>query len=344
MDCILSIENLTKRYGAVVGADNVSFSIDQGEIYGFLGPNGAGKTTCIRLILGLLRPDSGRIRVFGADTAVDRWRFKARVGNLPGEVSWWPTLTGRELLDFFGRFRHAAQPEGASPGRTARPVLQEDLLDAFKLDNALLDRKVRTFSRGTRRKLGLVIAMQHDPDLLILDEPTSGLDPLVRHAFFEVCRGLRERGKTLFLSSHNLAETREICDRVAIIRKGRLIAVESLEKLKEKSVRRVEAVFDGRPEKDWFAIPGVAVLDIGADRAVLACQGSPAPLMRVLAQKGLKDLVVMPPALDDLFLRLYENADFASDNADFASGKVRGSSALTGGTADDVDHGEAAGG
>jgi ABC-2 type transport system ATP-binding protein len=295
MDSIISVENLTKRYGGVIGVEDVSFSVEKDEVFGFLGPNGAGKTTCIRLILGFLRPDQGRIRVFGADTAVDRWRFKDRLGNLPGEVAWWPTLSGRELLDFFGRFR------------SAPPPLQSDLLDAFKLDDALLGRKVRTYSRGTRRKLGLVIAMQHDPDLLILDEPTSGLDPLVRHAFFEICRSLRARGKTLFLSSHNLAETREICDRVAIIRSGGLVAIESLEELKEKSIRRVEAVFEERPERDWFDIPGITVLGMDGCRAVLACQGSPAPLLHVLADKRPKDLVVMPPDLDDLFLRHYRN-------------------------------------
>jgi len=285
----IAVDGLSKSYGPVIGADRVTFSVDRGEIFGFLGPNGAGKTTCIRLLLNLIRPDSGRIEVLGQSVTPGQWRYKSRIGILPGELSLWPVLTGLELLDFFDRFN----PRPA----TLRP----DLLDGLGLDSALLDRKVRTYSKGTRWKLGIAIAMQNDPDLLVLDEPTSGLDPLVRHSFFEFCKRSRRSGKTVFLSSHNLAETNEICDRVGIIRSGRMVALQGMAELKEKSARRVEAVFADAPRAEWFDLPGIDVVEIDGERAVLACRGDPAPLLETLAARPVLDLVISPPALDDLF-------------------------------------------
>lgn len=291
----IDVEGLSKSYGPVLGVDSVSFAVDRGEIFGFLGPNGAGKTTCIRLLLNLLRPDSGRIAILGQTLTPGEWRYKARVGILPGEVSWWPVLTGWELLDFFDRFKQRP------------PSLRADLVDGLGLDNALLERKVRTYSKGTRRKLGIAIAMQNDPDLLVLDEPTSGLDPLVRHCFFEFCRRFRKAGKTVFLSSHNLAETNEICDRVGIIRAGRIVALEHMAALKAKSARRVEVVFAERPRAEWFDRPGVDLIEIDGERALLACRGDPGPLLKTLASRTVRDLVISPPALDDLFRSLFRD-------------------------------------
>jgi ABC-2 type transport system ATP-binding protein len=301
---VISVRSLSKSYGDVVGVEDITFPVMQGEIFGFLGPNGAGKTTCIRLILDLLRPDRGTIEIFGNDIEADRSGYKERVGNLPGEVAWWPALTGREVLDFFGRFRLGRR------FRPGCPVLQEELLDRLGLGDPVLGRKVSTYSRGMRRKLGLVTAMQHDPDLLILDEPTSGLDPLVRHDFFDILRGLRERGKTVFLSSHNLAETHEICDRVGIIRAGRLVALTGLDDLRVESVRRVKATFACRPEKEWFAgLEGVDVLGIEDNVVLLAGKGDPAPLLEALAGRPLTDIIIKAPALDDLFLSLFPRND-----------------------------------
>ncbi len=297
----IDVEGLSKSYGSgvgadrVVGADKVSFAVDSGEIFGFLGPNGAGKTTCIRLLLNLLRPDSGRIEVLGQTLTPGAWRYKSRIGILPGEISWWPVLTGWETLDFFDRFK--PHP----------PSLRAELVDGLGLDGALLDRKVRTYSKGTRRKLGIAIAMQNDPDLLVLDEPTSGLDPLVRHSFFEFCRRFRRAGKTVFLSSHNLAETNEICDHVGIIRAGRIVAIERMAALKAKSARRVEVVFADAPCAEWLDLPGVDLIEIDGKRALLACRGNPAPLLKALAARPVRDLVVSPPALDDLFHSLFRD-------------------------------------
>ncbi len=293
---IITIAGLTKYYGNHCGVEDLTFSVRKGEIFGFLGPNGAGKTTCIRLLLDLLRPDSGRATVLGTEVRKDGWRYKENLGNLPADISWWPALSGRELLDFFARFRRKGD------------LLREELLKSLNLPPDQLARKVRTYSRGTRRKLGLVAAMQHDPDLLILDEPTSGLDPLVRHAFFDICRRFRQKGKTIFLSSHNLAETREICDRVAIIRGGRLAAVESLADLKEKSVRKVEVLFEDAPSPEWFHIPGVELIHIEERLALLSCQGSPSHLVDALAGKKLRDLTITPPDLEEFFLRHYRTA------------------------------------
>jgi len=291
----IAVEGLSKSYGSELGVENVSFSVEGGEIFGFLGPNGAGKTTCIRLLLNLLRPDSGRITVLGRTLCPGEWRYKARVGFLPGELSWWPLLTGLELLEFFDRF--STQPAS----------LRAELLDGLGLDAALLDRKVRTYSKGTRRKLGIAIAMQNDPDLLVLDEPTSGLDPLVRHSFFEFCRRFRKAGKTVFLSSHNLAETNEICDRVGIIRAGRIVALERMAALRAKSTRRVEALFAERPRAQWFDCAGVDLIEIDGKRALLTCRGDPVPLLKVLAARPVRDLLVSPPALDDLFHSLFSD-------------------------------------
>jgi ABC-2 type transport system ATP-binding protein len=293
---IITVAGLTKYYGSQCGVEDLTFSVHGGEIFGFLGPNGAGKTTCIRLLLDLLRPDSGRATVLGAEVNRMGWRYRENLGYLPADISWWPALSGRDLLDFFARFRQSGN------------LLREELLRTLDLPPDQLARKVRTYSRGTRRKLGLVAAMQHDPDLLILDEPTSGLDPLVRHSFFDLCRRFRLKGKTIFLSSHNLAETREICDRVAIIRDGRLAAVERLADLKAKSVRKVEVLFEEAPSPEWLHVPGVELISIEGRRALLSCEGSPSHLVDALAGKKLRDLTITPPDLEEFFLRHYRTA------------------------------------
>jgi len=239
----IAVEGLSKSYGSELGVENVSFSVEGGEIFGFLGPNGAGKTTCIRLLLNLLRPDSGRITVLGRTLCPGEWRYKARVGFLPGELSWWPLLTGLELLEFFDRF--STQP--------------------------------------------------------------ASLRALVRHSFFEFCRRFRKAGKTVFLSSHNLAETNEICDRVGIIRAGRIVALERMAALRAKSTRRVEALFAERPRAQWFDCAGVDLIEIDGKRALLTCRGDPVPLLKVLAARPVRDLLVSPPALDDLFHSLFSD-------------------------------------
>ncbi len=293
-ETVISVENLTKYYGSVLGAGDVSFSVRRGEIFGFLGPNGAGKTTCIRLILDLLRPDTGRILLFGAPVCGKAWRLRKEIGNLPGETAWWPSLTGREILDFFSRIRSSGSLR-----------LRDTLLDRLNLDGDLLNRKVRTYSRGTRRKLGLTAAMQHAPNLLILDEPTSGLDPLVRRAFFSICRRLKEEGKTIFLSSHNLSETQEICDRVGIIRSGRLVAVEEIADLRNKSTRKVKALVDGNIDPAKYSLPGVDVVESRAGRIVLTCEGDLPPLLRILSQEPLKDIEISSTSLEEFFMRHY---------------------------------------
>ncbi len=302
---IIEVHDLTKYYGSVPGVVNATFQVVRGEVFGFLGPNGAGKTTCIRLLLDLLRPDSGAAYLFGHQVNPGAFRLRERIGNLPSDVAWWPSLTGREILDFFARFR---TPRQGGTGRETSP-LRDYLLDALKLESGVLDRKVRTYSRGTSRKLGLVAAMQHDPDLLILDEPTSGLDPLIREAFFQICRRFRAQGKTIFLSSHNLAETEEICHTVAIIRQGRIAARESIASLREKSPRRVIALFDDEPRKEWFAIPNVEVVSLEERKAVLSCLGAPVALVKALSALPLKDLTVSEPSLSELFLRFYKDGE-----------------------------------
>ena len=215
---IIETDQLTKRYGPVRGIDEVSISVERGEVYGFLGPNGAGKTTTIRTLLDLLHPTSGRATIFGLDSHEQSREIRARLGNLPGDFACDPRLTGREFLEF------CAEARGMNGLGTASLLAQR-----FEAD---LDRRIGELSRGNRQKIGLIQALFHDPELLMLDEPTTGLDPLMQEEFLAVITEYRDRGGTVFLSSHDLDEVERVCDRVAIIREGRLAAVERVTELR----------------------------------------------------------------------------------------------------------------
>jgi ABC-2 type transport system ATP-binding protein len=293
-DIAIALEGLTKFYGPVKGVEDVTLEVRQGEIFGFLGPNGAGKTTCLRLIMGFIRPDRGSVRVLGRDLRDDRWRFKERVGMLPSDVDWWHGLSGGEVIDRFAGFR---------PDRP--PVLRDRLCTLFRVETSLLARKMDTYSRGERRKIGLVVTLQHDPDLVLLDEPTSGLDPLLRKAFEALCRSLKARGKTVFLSSHNLFETQQICDRVGIVRRGDLVAVETIEELRRKNLRRVVLGFRNDRDLEAFQLEDAAVEERDAARLVLTYQGSPEALLQALQGIELDELIIAPPSLEDFFLQYF---------------------------------------
>ena len=291
-DVAISLQGLTKFYGSVKGVEDITLEVRSGEIFGFLGPNGAGKTTCLRLIMGFIKPDCGEVRIFGRDLRDDRWRFKERVGMLPSDVDWWHGLTGGEIIEIFAGFR---------PGRP--PVLRDRLYDLFRVEASLLARKMDTYSRGERRKIGLVVTLQHDPDLIILDEPTSGLDPLLQKAFETLCRSLRERGRTVFLSSHNLFETQQICDRVGIVRNGGLVAVETIDELRRKNIRRVVVGF--RHDRDFqaFHLEGATVEEKGDARLIFTYQGTHQALLEALHGIELDEIIIAPPSLEDFFLQ-----------------------------------------
>jgi ABC-2 type transport system ATP-binding protein len=288
----LEVTGLRKRYGRIHALRGVSFAVEPGEVFGYLGPNGAGKTTTLRVVLGLARADRGSVRLLGQPPS--RPRSRERIGFLPGELRLHGGMTGRALLDHFARFR---------PSRP--PVLRERLLAALDLQESDLARRVKWLSHGTRQKVGLVIALQHDPDLILLDEPTTGLDPLVQRAFRELVRELAARGRAVLFSSHVLSEVEAVCGRVAILRAGELLAVESIETLRGRLVRRLEARFRGPVPADLGALPCVTRAETAGNEATLWLKGDVNPLIARLAHCEVEHLVFPEPQLEDVFLDLY---------------------------------------
>ena len=293
-DAAIETDRLTKRYGTARGVEDLTLSVDRGEVFGFLGPNGAGKTTTIRTLLDLLHPTSGRARIFGLDSHRESRAIRARVGNLPGEFAYDEALTGLDVVRSFARLRGVAQLGGA-----------EALAVRFDAD---LRRPLHELSRGNRQKVGLIQALFHDPDLLILDEPTTGLDPLMQEEFLTVVREQRDRGATVFLSSHDLAEVERVCDRVAIIRDGRLVTVADVAQLRGRAARDVTARFaQPVPASAFTGLPGVA--EVSLDRTTLRAHvsGDIDPLVRELAAHHVLELEITRPTLEELFLTYYEH-------------------------------------
>jgi ABC-2 type transport system ATP-binding protein len=289
---VVETEKLTKFYGPHRGIVDVDLAVEQGEIYGFLGPNGAGKTTTIRLLLDLIRPTSGRAFVFGIETTVDPVAIHRRVGYLPGEFALFDRLTGGQTIDYF------ANLQGGVDRR-----YQADLVARFDLDPS---RRFREYSKGNKQKVGLVIALQRRPELLVLDEPTAGLDPLVQQTFFELLRDTVAEGRAAFLSSHILGEVEKTCDRVAIIREGRLVKVDRVEALRDLAHHQVELRFAAPvPGAEFSALPGVS--DVVAEDHILRLRvtGSMAPIVQAAARHELVEFETREPSLEETFLAQY---------------------------------------
>jgi ABC-2 type transport system ATP-binding protein len=295
MSAVIELDRLTKRYGAARGIEDLTLHVERGEVFGFLGPNGAGKTTTIRTLLDLLHPTSGRARVFGLDSRREREAIHARLGNLPGDFAYDPRLSGRELVTFLAELRGV-------PGLGRAEALAE----RFRAD---LDRPLGELSRGNRQKIGLVQAGFHDPELLVLDEPTSGLDPLMQEAFLEFVREERSRGRTVFLSSHDLDEVERVCDRVGIIRDGRLAAVENVEEITGRAFRHVTLEFAERVDPDEFGrLPGVIDLVPDGRRVAFKATGALDPIIKAAARHTLTDIELVRPTLEEVFLTYYGDA------------------------------------
>jgi ABC-2 type transport system ATP-binding protein len=292
MVAIIKTEKLTKSYGSHRGIVDVDLEVQQGEVFGFLGPNGAGKTTTIRIILDLIRPTSGTASVFGIDCTVDPVSIHRRVGYLPGEFTLYDKLTGGETLEYFANLR----------GGVDR-AYQASLIERLDLDAT---RRFKEYSKGNKQKVGLVIALQHRPELLILDEPTSGLDPLVQQTFFEVIREAIGEGRTALLSSHILSEVEKTCDRVAIIRDGSLVRVGRTEDLRDLAHHQVELVFRGDVPADVFtAIPGVTDVTSHDHTLRLRVSGAIGPVVTAAARYELVDFISREPSLEETFLAEY---------------------------------------
>jgi beta-exotoxin I transport system ATP-binding protein len=289
---VVRTESLTKRYGRVLALDQLTLDVRAGEVLGFLGPNGAGKTTTLRLLMGYLRPTAGSARLYGLDAWRDRVAVHARTGYLPGDVRLWPRLTAREAAQHLARLRGLDHDRG--------------VIDTAKRLDVDLDRPVGELSKGNRQKVGLLLALLGDPDLLLLDEPTSGLDPLIQQEFHHMLRERVEAGTAVMLSSHVLSEVEHIADRVAIIRSGRLVMAESLATLREKARHTVEVRFASPPPADAFAaVPGIT--DVRLDGPVLRCtmQGAVDPLVKALGRYTVTDLNSREADLEETFLALY---------------------------------------
>jgi ABC-2 type transport system ATP-binding protein len=283
-------EGLSKRYHRLDALKNLDLEVAEGEVLGYLGPNGAGKTTTIRLLLGLARPTSGRAEIFGLDSQADAVEAHRRLAYVPGEASLWPSLTGAETLHLLGRVQ----------GRMD-DAYRDELVERFKLDPS---KKVRAYSKGNRQKLMLIAALMSRPDLLVLDEPTSGLDPLMEQAFRQSVLEAKERGQTVFLSSHILSEVEALCDRVGILRAGTLTEIGTLAEMRHLSALSVEASFDG-PPPDVTGVPGVTAIEVDGTRLSCQVQGSVEPLLKVLAAAGVQKLLSREPSLEELFLAHY---------------------------------------
>ena len=291
MSDAISISGLVKTYGPTVALDGLDLDVATGEVHGFLGPNGAGKTTTIRVLLGLLRADSGQVSMLGGDPWEDAVELHRRLAYVPGDVSLWPNLTGGEIIDLLTRLRGGADQKR-----------RDELLERFDLDPT---KKGRTYSKGNRQKVAIVAALASDAELYLLDEPTAGLDPLMEALFKEEVRELKSQGRTLLLSSHILAQVEELCDRISIIRQGKVVESGSLGDMRHLTRTTIIAETT-RPVTELATLPGVHNVessdgslrfDVDAEHLDVA--------VRHLSSAGIRSLVSQPPTLEQIFLRHY---------------------------------------
>jgi ABC-2 type transport system ATP-binding protein len=289
---VISAKNLTKFYGKKRGIIDVALSVFRGEIFGYLGPNGAGKTTTIRIFMDFIRADKGRALLFDLDSRLESQLIRKRVGYLPGELSLYGNLTSGQFLRFFANLRNSNNWK-----------FVEELADRLKCNLSL---PIKTLSHGNKQKVGVIQALMHKPELLILDEPTNGLDPLVQLEFYHLINEFKMQGCTIFLSSHNLPEVERICDRVGIIRKGKIVDIEPVADLKKRSVRNVEVIFTKPANKDILTgIKNVSNLNIEGNR--LKCQviGDMDPVIKRISEQNVLDFISHQPGLEEVFLAFY---------------------------------------
>jgi ABC-2 type transport system ATP-binding protein len=301
MTAVIAAEKLTKSYGQHRGIIDVDLEVQPGEIFGFLGPNGAGKTTTIRTMLDLIKPTSGRIMVFGVESTRDPVAIHRRIGYIPGEFALYDRLTGRQTMEYFANLRGGVDA-----------AYQAALVERLDLDPT---RRFKEYSKGNKQKVGLVIALQHRPELLILDEPTSGLDPLIQQSFFETLMETAAEGTTVFLSSHILSEVEKTCGRVAIIREGLIVQEGTVDALRDLAHHQVELRFEGQvPAAEFEALPGVSDIEVDDHVLRMRVSGPIGPVVRAAARFELLDFTSREPSLEDTFLAQYGRAVEVSSN------------------------------
>jgi ABC-2 type transport system ATP-binding protein len=290
MDIVLRTEKLTKKYGSFAALDSLDLEVKKGEVLGYLGPNGAGKTTTIRLLLGFIKPKSGRAEIFGLDAQDKKVEVHTRTAYVPGEATLWPSLTGAETLHLLAKIH----------GETD-VAYRDKLIKRFEFEP---NKKVRALSKGNKQKINLIAALSTRAELLVMDEPTSGLDPLMEQAFRESVLEAKANGQTVFLSSHILDEVEALCDRVAILRAGKLVEIGTLAGMRHLSALTIEATFDGKPPEVGH-VKGVSNVKVIGHQLVCQVQGSIDGLLTVLAAAHPKTLLSREPSLEELFLSLY---------------------------------------
>ncbi len=293
----ISIRGLTKRYGRLIAVDHLDLEVPRGEVFGFLGLNGAGKTTTIRILLDLLRPTSGSVAVFGHDCQSDSLKARSAVGYLPGEMGIYSDSTGHEMLLFWERIG----------GRSVSTEHRHNLIERFELSDRDLSRKLREYSTGMIRKLGLIQAFQADPPLLILDEPTESLDPLMQESFYELLADARHRGCTVFMSSHVLSEVERVCDRIAVLRKGKVVLLSSVEVARKLASRRVRVTFQQETSVPAHLPQGYEMIDVKPRTWFLRVTGQLGSLPSFLAALPVADLAVEEARLEDVLVKYYRD-------------------------------------
>ncbi len=287
---VIEVKDFKKYYGKVKAVDGINFNVEKGEIFGFLGPNGAGKTTTIRTMMDFMRPTAGSISILGLDSANDSVRLKEKIGYLSGYVRLYDKWTGREHIDF------VCQTNG-------KKDIADELIERLNFDPKI---KSKNLSSGNRQKLGIIMAFMLEPEVLILDEPTTGLDPLLQNTVYGLLHEVTRRGATVFVSSHNLAEVDKMCDRVGIIKNGKMVAIESVQSLKDKRLHRAEVYFESNFNDNDFRAEGISIVKKVDHGLVLNITGDVNPLIKTLSKYPLKSLLIEHASLDEIFLEFYE--------------------------------------
>ena len=290
MSAIIEVRNLKKYFGKTKAVDGVSFNVEKGEIFGFLGPNGAGKTTTIRCLMDFVRPTSGNIKIMGLDLQKDSTLIKDKIGYLSGDVKLYDNWTGQDHIDFLEKVK-------------GKKSIASKLKEKLDLNTRI---KFKTLSSGNKQKLGLILALMFEPEILIMDEPTVGLDPLLQNTIYQILDDFQKKGSTIFMSSHNLAEVDRICSRVGVIKEGKLVAIESIRALKDKRMHLATIHFADSFNKKDFVFDGVSVQQELPEGLILNIKGDVNPLINKLSKHNLKDLEITHASLEEIFLEFYE--------------------------------------
>ena len=286
---IIEVKNLKKNFGSLKAVNGLTFNVEKGEIFGFLGPNGAGKTTTIRCIMDFLRPSSGEIQILGANANNDSSKLKCRLGYLSGDVRLYDSWTGQDHISFFESIEN-------------KKSIAEELIKKLNFNPKV---RFKSLSSGNKQKLGLILALMFEPELIIMDEPTVGLDPLLQNTIYELLEESRKKGTTVFMSSHNLAEVDRLCDRVGVIKDGKLIAIESIQELKNKRVHVVKAIFDKQIDANEFDIKNVEIQKELSNGFMFGVKGDINPLIKKLSEYTLSEVEISHATLEEIFLEFY---------------------------------------